>query len=59
MGKEMKRIIKTASFMIFGFSCGALGQYGYYADFMENLLLVLILLVASVVVFILVSEDES
>lgn len=53
----MKNIFKTWGLMLFGFSCGGLGQFGYYAEFMGNPVVLLIMLVVGVTLTVLFSED--
>lgn len=53
----MKDIFKTFGLMLFGFACGGLGQFGYYADFMRNPVVLLIMLVIGVMLTVLLSED--
>lgn len=53
----MKNIFKTLGLMLFGFACGGLGQFGYYAGFMKNPVVLLIMLVIGTMLTVLLSED--
>lgn len=56
-GDQVRRIIQTLSLLLFGFSCGALGQFGYYADFMGNPVVLFLTLIAGAVIFLFTSDD--
>lgn len=55
----MKRLLKVASLTVFGIACGASGQYGYYADFMSNPIVLTLMMGVSAAIFVLLTEKPG
>ena len=53
----MKKIFQTWGLMLFGFACGGFGQFGYYAKFMKNPVVLIIMLFVGVMLTVFLSDD--
>lgn len=55
----MKFLVKGIALLLFGFSCGAAGQFGYYSEIMNNKGILLSLCLICMCVLSLIDDDSD